>query len=508
MDVRVMVYIIGAGPGDPGLITLAGVERLKRADVVVYDYLVGPEILRFARRDARMVYVGKKGGHHTVSQEELNSLLVKEAKEGHTVARLKGGDPFIFGRGGEEAEVLEQEGIPFEVVPGVTSAIAVPAYAGIPLTHREHTSVVAFVTGHEDPEKEKSAIDWEALAKIESLVFLMGVKNLAGIAANLIGEGKPPSTPVALIRRGTTPDQETLSGTLGDIAGMAEEAKFTPPAILVVGDVVRLRERLNWYEKKSLFGKGIVITRPEEQSEELAELLHREGARVISFPTVRIVPPESYDALDGALAGIHTYNWVIFTSANGVRFFFERMAALGGDIRNLKGVRICTIGPATQHAVEARGIRVDVVPGKYISEGIVEALSKENMKGAKVLVPRAEIARDVIPAGLVKQGAAVDVVPAYRTVNSGRRAAELLRYMDDGRVDVITFTSPSTVKNFMEIMGDDFVLPEHVKIACIGPVTQEEAVRAGLRVDIMQEPYVIAGLVDAIMKYFNGGESK
>jgi uroporphyrinogen III methyltransferase / synthase len=502
MDVRGMVYIIGAGPGDPGLVTIAGVERLKRADVIVYDYLVGNEILSFARRDARMIYVGKRGGHHTVSQEELNSLLVKEAKEGRIVARLKGGDPFIFGRGGEEAEVLEREGIPFEIVPGVTSAIAVPAYAGIPLTHREHTSVVAFVTGHEDPEKEKSAIDWEALAKIESLVFLMGVKNLAGIAANLIGKGKPPSTPVALVRRGTTPDQETLAGTLGDIAGMAEEAKFSPPAILVVGDVVRLRERLNWYEKKSLFGKGVVITRPEEQSEELAGLLRREGARVISFPTVRIEPPESFDALDGALAQIQTYGWIIFTSANGVRFFFERMSVLGGDIRDLKGVRICTIGPATQHAVETRGIRVDVVPGKYISEGVVEALSKENMKGAKVLIPRATVARDIIPERLVTQGAAVDVVPAYRTVNSGRQAAELLQYMNNGRIDVITFTSPSTVKNFMEIMGGDFVLPEQVKVACIGPVTREEAERVGLPVDIMQEPYVIAGLVEAIIAYY------
>jgi len=502
MEQKGKVYIIGAGPGDPGLLTVKAVRCLEKSDVLVYDYLVSPEILNYARADARLIYVGKKGGHHTASQDEINRVLVQEASEGNTVARLKGGDPFIFGRGGEEAEVLFEAEIPFEILPGITSAIAVPAYAGIPLTHREHTSTVAFVTGHEDPKKDKSRIDWEKLSGIETLVFLMGVKNLPQIVASLLENGRSPNTPVAIIRWGTTPDQFTLSGTLGDIAGLAEKKKVTSPAIFVVGEVAGLREKLNWFETKPLFGRGIVITRPEKQAGELASLLSEEGARIIHFSTIEIVPPEILDDLDRALANIEDYDWIIFTSANGVRFFFDRLSTRGKDVRDLKGIKICTIGPATKAAIEKRGIPVDIVPEEFISEGVVAALKGQDMQGARVLIPRAEVARDVIPEGLKELGATVDVAVAYRTVSSGRDGKELEKLIEEGKVDVITFTSPSTVNNFVTIVGEDFNLPENIRIACIGPVTEKAAQKAGLRVDIMQGPYEITGLVSAMKEWF------
>ena len=495
------VYIIGAGPGDPGLITVRGAECLGRADVVVYDYLVSGEILRGAPAGARLVYVGKIGGRHNIAQEDLNRILVDEALKGHTVARLKGGDPFIFGRGGEEAESLQQAGIPFEVVPGVTSAIAAPAYAGIPLTHRAFTSTVAFVTGHEDPAKSESAIDWKSISTIGTLVFLMGVKNLPRITARLIENGRDPATPVALIRWGTTPDQETLTGTLATIADLAESSKFTPPALCVVGEVVSLRDSLAWFEKKTLFGKGIVITRPERQAEELAALLRERGARIISFPTIEIVPPANFDDLDRAIENIEQYEWIIFTSANGVRSFFERFSTLRGDIRDLKGIRICTIGPATRACVEGYHIPVDLVPEEYLSEGVVEAFKKQDIRGTKILLPRAEIAGDVIPAGLSAMGARVDVAVSYRTVCPGGDSSEMQKLMEEGKVDVLTFTSPSTVYNFMDMVGGKKAIPDRVGIACIGPVTEEACKKVGLRVDIMQGPYSIPGLVEAIEKY-------
>ncbi len=497
------VYIIGAGPGDPGLITVKGLKCLKEADVVIYDYLVHEEIVSQAKESARLIYAGKKGGAHTLPQGEINSLLVKEAKQGHTVARLKGGDPFIFGRGGEEAEILAQSGITFEVIPGVTSAVAVPAYAGIPLPHRGYTSTVAFVTGHEDPTKEESDIDWETLAGIGTVVFLMGVKNLHRITANLMVHGKEGNTPAALIRWGTTENQETLTGTLSDIAQRAEERQFSAPAILVVGGVVDLRNVLNWFETKPLFGRGIVITRPEAQAEEFASLLHAQGARVIHFPTIKIVPPEDFRDLDQAIGRLSQYQWIIFTSANGVGFFLKRLRELSRDLRDLKDIRICTIGPATAVTIEKLGIRVDVVPEEFISEGVVKAFQEFDIKGKRVLLPRAETARDVIPEGLTKLGAEVDVVAAYRTVNSGRDKSELENLMSEGKVDVITFTSPSTVTNFMEIMGKGFVIPSTIKIACIGPVTSAAVKKAGLPVDIVQERYTIPGIVETLVEYFS-----
>ncbi|MFA4916926.1 MAG: uroporphyrinogen-III C-methyltransferase [Syntrophales bacterium] len=503
---RGKVYIIGAGPGDPGLFTIKGLKCLQVSDVVVYDHLVGREILCHAKDSARLIYAGKEGGKHTLKQEEINQLLLKEAESGLVVARLKGGDPFIFGRGGEEAQALARAGIPFEVIPGVTSAVAVPAYAGIPLTHRLYTSSVAFVTGQQDPTIDERNIDWEALARMETLVILMGVKNLSHIVSHLIKCGKDAHTPSALIRWGTTADQETITSPLKDIVAKAEARHFSPPAILVVGHVVELRNDLNWFENTPLFGKGIVITRPEAQAHEFAALLRREGARVISFPVIKVVPPKDYQNLDRAIRGLEDYQWIIFTSANGVDFFFSRLKENKRDIRDLRGVRICAIGPATQARIERLGIRVDLVPETFISEGILEAFNKLDISGQRFLLPRAEEARDVLPHGLAKLGASVDVITAYRTVNSGRKRGELEELINQGKVDVVTFTSPSTVINFLETMGRDFVLPSKIKIACIGPVTANAARNAGISVDILQEQYTIPCLVEALSDYFRNRE--
>jgi len=428
--------------------------------------------------------------------------LCGEAQAGNIVARLKGGDPFIFGRGGEEAEVLACHGLPFEIIPGVTSAIAVGAYAGIPITHRGITSTVAFVTGHEDPTKEKSDIDWRALAGIGTLVFLMGVKNLGQIAEALILHGKAPVTPAALIRHGTTAQQKTITGELADIAGLAKMNNFEPPAILIVGEVVSLREKLSWFESKPLFGKGVVITRPSRQADDLARLLIKEGAQPIFFPTVEIVPPADWTELDAAFDQLEKYTWIIFTSANGVHFFFARLAEKGMDIRRLRGIKICCIGPATARQIESRGIGVDLVPEEFIAEGILKSFADIDLTGKKILIPRAEKARDILPVGLGKLGAEVNVVATYRTVSSGRKRENLTELISNNKVDVITFTSSSTVTNFLEIMGVNFRLPSNIRIACIGPVTTATAKKAGFQVDIEQKEYTIEGLVSSLVQHY------
>ncbi len=495
------VYIIGAGPGDAGLITLKAVEALRLSDVVIYDNLVNEELLKYAPAHARFIYAGKKGGDHTLSQDKINALLAQEALDGNTVARLKGGDPFIFGRGGEEAEILALNDLPFEIIPGVTSAIAVPAYAGIPLTHRGFTSTVAFITGHEDPTKDKSDIDWQALVGIGTLVFLMGVKNIGQITAALISHGKLPDTPAALIRRGTTPHQEVIIGTLATIVEQAQTNNFQPPAILVVGQVVELRETLDWFDTKPLFGKGIVITRPERQADDLARLLTAQGASAIAFPTISIVPPQDWSELDFALDQLESYHWLIFTSANGVHFFFQRLQEKSRDVRDLKGIKICCIGPATAGQLEDRGIKVDLVPDEFIAEGILKSFASMDLSGKKLLIPRAAAARDILPDGLRKQGATVDVATTYLTVNSGRKKEELTKLIDAGEVDIITFTSSSTVTNFVEIMGSDYALPSFIQIACIGPVTAATANKAGFQIDISQEEYSMKGLVQSLINY-------
>ena len=369
------VYLIGAGPGDPGLITVKGLRCLETADVVVYDYLANEQLLSRIREGAEKVYVGKKGGDHTLPQERINELIIARAKEGKSVARLKGGDPFIFGRGGEEAEELAEAGIPFEVVPGVTSAIAVPAYAGIPLTHRDYTSTVAFITGHEDPAKEESQIAWDKISTgIGTLVFLMGAGNLPRIARELIKNGRSPETPVALIRWGTLPEQETVLGRLSDIGEIARSRQIKPPVIILVGEVVALREKLNWFETLPLFGKKILVTRAREQASDLSERLRVLGAAPVEFPTIGILPPESWADVDHCLQRMVLYDWIIFTSANGVKFLLERLSALGRDVRDLRGPRVCAIGPKTAEALEGLKIKVSFVPQEYRAEAIFEGL--------------------------------------------------------------------------------------------------------------------------------------
>ncbi len=398
--------------------------------------------------------------------------------------------------------------MPFEIIPGVTSAIAVPAYAGIPLTHRGLTSTVAFITGHEDPTKEKSDIDWQALTGIGTLVFLMGVKNIGQITGALIAHGKAPETPAALIRRGTTPRQEVITGTLSTIVKLAKANNFQPPAILVVGKVVDLRETLCWFDTKPLFGKGVVITRPERQTDDLARLLEAQGASPIAFPTISIVPPHDWSEVDSAIDQLESYHWLIFTSANGVHFFFQRLQDKCRDIRDLKGIKICCIGPATARQIEDRGIKVDLVPKEYIAEGILESFALLDLSGKKILIPRAAVARDILPEGLKKQGATVDVAATYQTVKSGRKKEELIKSIDAGEVDIITFTSSSTVNNFVEIMGAEYVLPSSIHIACIGPVTAATAKKAGFTIDISREEYTMEGLVQSLINHVQAKSSR
>ena len=494
------VYLIGAGPGDPGLLTVKARQILRNCDVAVYDYLANPEFLSYLPEGCETIYVGKKSAHHTMSQEEINRLLVALGQQGKTVARLKGGDPFIFGRGGEEAQELKKNGVPFEVVPGITSAIAAPAYAGIPLSHRDFTSTIGIVTGHERPDKEKSAIDWEGLARsMGTLVFLMGVKNLSGICGNLMEAGMDPETPAAMVRWGTTPRQRAVTGTLATMPEVVEKAGIKPPAILVVGKVVTLRDSLNWFETRPLFGKRIVVTRARTQASDMKQRLEEFGAEVIQFPTIRVQPPESWDPVDTAIEGLEAYDWLIFSSVNGVRYFFERLFGSGRDARSLGGKSVAAIGPKTAEALRRVGIRPDLVPKDYKAEGLLEAFPEG--VAATVLFPRAKVAREVLPETLRKRGHRVDVVPVYETVMEtvDPDAKETIR---SGDVDVITFTASSTVHNFVEIMGGRAAvqaLPDSVKIASIGPITSQTLRDYGLAVHVEAPVYTIDGLIREIL---------
>ncbi|HMK44453.1 MAG TPA: uroporphyrinogen-III C-methyltransferase, partial [Dissulfurispiraceae bacterium] len=391
------VYLIGAGPGDIGLLTIKGARCLQKADAVVYDFHLNAQILTYIKHDAEFIYAGKRGGHHAMTQDQINQTLVAHAKKGQIVCRLKGGDPFVFGRGGEEAEILAAEGIPFEIIPGVSSSIAAPAYAGIPLTHRKYSSSFAVITGNEDATKTDSTMNWDALAKsFDTLVFLMGVKNLHGITGQLLKHGKSPDTPAALVRWGTRPDQKTVVGTVGTIADLAAVSGIRPPAVMVIGDVVRLRPTLSWYEKKPLFGQRILITR--EYTEEYGALEDL-GAELFEFPTIEIVPPDDYTELDAAISEIDSYDWLVFTSANGFTYFLERFMALGRDIRDLKGIRLCTIGPKTAEAVQSFALKVDLVPKEFNAEGLCEAFlnGRNSLSGIRILLPRAGTARELFP---------------------------------------------------------------------------------------------------------------
>jgi uroporphyrinogen III methyltransferase/synthase len=499
------VYLVGAGPGDPKLLTLRGRECLAQADVVLYDYLANPALLDHAPAEAERVYVGRRGRGIYQDQAEVNRVMIERARAGQVVVRLKGGDPFVFGRGGEEAEAVAAAGIEFEVVPGVTSAVAVPAYAGIPVTHRTLASTVTFVTGHEDPAKGITALEWPRLATGDgTLVFLMGMKNLPAIVERLTDEGKPADTPVALIRWGTRATQRTVIGTLRDIVGKSADAEMEPPTIIVVGEVVRLREQLNWFEKRPLFGKRVLVTRAREQAYELSQLLLACGAEPIECPTIQVVPPEDWRELDTALAEVSRFDWLIFTSVNGVKPFMDRLQQQGVDARALAGVKICCIGPRTARELTRYGIRADLVPSEFQAEGVIAAFSAQPIAKQRILIPRAAVAREILPEELRRLGAEVRVVTAYRTVlpaTDRERFKDLFRRRE---VDLITFTSSSTVRNFAALFDSPeemHKLVSHLPVACIGPITAATAKEHGLTVTIMAAENTIPALVDALVRW-------
>lgn len=480
------VYLVGAGPGDPGLLTRRGAELLGRAEVVVFDRLASPALLDLAPEGAERIDVGKAPGRAAMTQAEIDALLVERGSRGQEVVRLKGGDPFVFGRGGEEAEALIAAGVPFEVVPGVTSAIAAPAYAGIPVTHRGLSTHVTIVTGHEDPAKGGTDTDWEALARQGgTLVVLMGAGNLAEIARRLVEGGRPPETPVAAVRWGTRPEQRTIRGTLATIADLGVES----PSAIVVGAVAGLD--LAWFENRPLFGRRVVVTRAREQASELRARLEALGAEVVELPSIAIEP------VDLVLPDLDRYDWVVFTSVNGVHGFFERgLEPYGLDARVFAGCRIAAIGPGTASALAARGLRADLVPERFVAESLLEAFPPPATPGERALLARAAVARDVLPEGLRERGYEVDVLDVYRTVPA-RPDPDELTLVQAGDVDAVTFTSSSTVTNFCDVVGP---LPEGPRIVSIGPVTSKTASERGLRVDAEADPHTIDGLVEALLR--------
>ena len=499
------VYLVGAGPGDPGLATLRAAEVLRDADVVIYDYLANTELLSIAPSNAERIYVGKQAGAHTLSQEEINALLIAKGMEGKSVVRLKGGDPFVFGRGGEEACALSQAKIPFEVVPGVTAAVAVPAYAGIPVTHRDWTATVAFVTGHEDPTKDESSIAWDKLATgIGTIVFYMGMSNLPMIVERLMRHGRSADTPIALIRWGTKPEQKTLVGTLGTITEVARDSGLKPPVIIIVGEVVRLRDTLNWFETRPLFGKKIIVTRAREQASGLNRLLQAEGAETIEFPTIAIVPPQSWEALDAAIGRLDAFGWVVFTSANGVWYFMERLNLAGKDARALGRSRLAAIGPETAAALGRHGLKADLVPSEYKAEGIIDAFKPFDLSGVEILIPRAREARDVLPRELGKLGARLTIATAYETERPSGPVDRVEAMLKNKEIAAVTFTSSSTVRNFVSMFEgrNAAELLNGTVVASIGPITAETARELGIRTTVMPDAYTIPALVSAVVRFF------
>jgi uroporphyrinogen III methyltransferase / synthase len=502
-----VIYLVGSGPGDPGLFTLKGVRCMQEADAVVYDRLAPEALLGLAKPGADLIFVGKRPGNPSMSQERINTLLVELANAGKTVVRLKGGDPYVFGRGGEEALELVAAGIPFEVVPGVTSGLAAAAYAGIPVTHRGISTSVAFVTGHEDPAKDGFDVDWSEVARgADTLVLYMGVGRLAEISQELISAGRSPDTPAACVRWGTLPEQRTVIGTLRDIAEKVSGAGLKPPAITVVGEVVSLREAgLDWYERRPLFGRRVVVTRARAQAGELSRELEVLGAEVHEFPTIEIRPPEDFGPLDAAIRALDSFDWLIFTSVNGVEAFIERLSHHGLDLRAVpRGAKIAAIGPATAERVREAGLRVEIVPQEYRAEALIEAVPGASLAGRRVLIPRAKVAREVLPERLREAGAIVVVPPAYESVPSSEGKEELERRLEGGEVDCVTFTASSTVENFVRAFGEDDAgrLLSGTRVVCIGPITADTARGRGIRVDAEAGEYTIPGLVEAVVDLF------
>jgi len=498
------VYLVGAGPGAPGLITLDGVRCLQRADVVIYDYLANPRLLDHAPPHAERILVGKHGGAQRVEQSVITDLLLDRARRGLTVVRLKGGDPFVFGRGGEEAEALAAAGIPFEVVPGVTSTIAVPAYAGIPLTHRDLASSFTVLTGYEYPDKQDMAVHWDAVAQRgNTLVFLMTTRQLRVNMERLLAHGVAPGTPAAVIRWGTMADQETLVGTVATIADLAAQRRLQPPAIAVIGQVVGLRERLAWIERKPLFGRRIVVTRARAQAAGFIDALAAAGADVLPCPTIEIAPPASWAPLDAALAHVESYDWIVLTSVNGVDMFFDRLRTAQRDIRALHHAKIAAVGPETAGALAARGVLVDLVPAEFRAEAVAAAMQAAGIAGQRVLLPRAAGAREVLPESLRAAGATVDEVASYTTAMPRTDMREVRDLFAAHAIDLVTFTSSSTVRHFLSLLGDDATqLLRGVSVACIGPITADTARVAGLNVVVQPSAYTIPKLTEAIVAYF------
>jgi uroporphyrinogen III methyltransferase/synthase len=490
-----VVYLVGAGPGDPGLMTARALELIAAADTIFYDRLIPPGALAGAREDAELVYVGKEPGRPSIPQEEIAERLVEAARAGRSVVRLKGGDPFVFGRGGEEAEALRAAGVEYEVVPGITAGVAASAYAGIPVTHRDDASAVAFVTGHEDPEKAEAALDWEALARFPgTLVFYMGVRRLADNAGALIAAGRDRDEPAAAVERGTMDGQRTVSATLGTIADEVARAGIGAPAVIVVGEVVGRRDALAWLEQRPLHGRSVVVTRARAQASGLARTLRLLGAEVVELPAIRIEPRIEGDEVRRAVAEIEAYSLVCLTSPNGVRLLFEALAAAGRDARALAGATVAAIGPGTAAALSEHGIRADVVPGRFVAEALLEELDAVEVEGRRVLVARAAEARDVLPDGLRERGAEVDEVALYETVRE-EPAPEALAAAAEA--DYVTFTSSSTVRNLAEALGGRF--PNRARVISIGPVTSAAAREAGISVDAEAERHDIDGLVAALL---------
>ena len=506
---RGIVYLVGAGPGDAGLLTVKGKECLEHADIVLYDYLANPALLDHAPAHAERVYVGRRGRGQYQEQTEINRLMIERAQAGHVVVRLKGGDPFVFGRGGEEAEAVAAAGVPFEVVPGVTAAVAVPAYAGIPVTHRTMASTVTVVTGHEDPSKGTTVIDWPKVAATSgTLVFMMGMKTLPQIIARLIDEGRSADTPAAAIRWGTRAEQRTVIGTLRDIVVKTAQAELEPPTVIVVGEVVKLRDQLNWFEKRPLFGKRIVLTRAREQAGEFARLLAAYGAEPIAAPTIKLVPPPSWEFVDQAIERLSGYSWLIFTSVNGIAPFMERLKKARRDVRALAHLQIGAIGPRTAEELTRYGLTADLIPPEFQAEGMVAALDQHDLAGTKILIPRAELARELLPEQLRMKGAAVDVVPVYRTVLPETGLSRLKEQLQAGAVDVVTFTSSSTVSNFVELIGgieEARRLVRKTTLACIGPITARTAEQHRLPVTIMPGENTVPALAQAIVRFYSEG---
>lgn len=496
-----VVYLVGSGPGDPGLLTVRARELLADCDAVVYDALVNPAILSegAVARAAELHFVGKRGGESSARQQDIEALLVSLARDGKRVVRLKGGDPFVFGRGSEEAQVLADAGIPFEIVPGVTAGVAAPAYAGIPVTHRAVATSVTFITGHEDPTKGESGTDWSALARTGgTLVLYMGVRRLPEIVRALAAGGMSLETPAAMVEWGTFPRQRTITATLGTLVDLARREKIAAPSITVIGDVVALREEIRWFDERPLFGKRIIVTRARTQASQLAVRLSALGAEVIEAPAIQVEPLDP-GPLRTALAALGDYRWAIFTSRNAVEITWRELLARGLDARAFAGVKLAAVGPATADALAERGLLADVIPQRYVAEGIVDSLrAREDVRGTRVLYPKAEGARDILPAELRAMGADVDEIPVYRSVPDPAGVSAARDALDGGGVDIVTFTSSSTVRFFVESVGLDAA--RRARIVSMGPITSETARAMGFEVAAEARQATIDSLVDAVIE--------